>query len=121
MAQIERVALTCRWRRVNRVMIPAANSGKKRTVQTRKSGRMLILHPGEVFDMGGLALAIEGDDERKPDRHFGGGDGHDEEYEDLSIEVVVEAGAGDQGEIGRIQHDFERHVDDEQVATQDDA
>ena len=76
--------------------------------------------------MRGLAQAVKGDDDSEPDRHFGGGHRDDEEYEDLGV-VVGEtegsdamAGEGDEGEIGRIEHEFEAHEDDEEVAAQED-
>jgi hypothetical protein len=39
--------------------------------------------------MGRLAGTVEGDDDRKADGHFGGGDGDDEEDEYLRVEVLV--------------------------------
>ena len=61
------------------------------------------------------------------EEHHVNGDGDDEEHEDLGV-VVGEsegsdavAGEGDEGEIGRIEHEFEAHEDDEEVAAQEDA
>src|ERR1043166_5516666 len=84
-------------------------------------GVLLELHRREVFDVGGLALAVEGDDEGEPNGNFGGGDGDDEEDEDLAVGIVGEPGKGDEREVGGVEHQFKRHVDDEQIAPDDDA
>ena len=83
--------------------------------------RVLELHRGEVFDVGGLALAVKGDDEREAHGHFRRRDGDDEEDHDLAVEDVVEPAEGDKGEVGGVEHQLEGHVHDEQVAPQDDA
>ncbi len=77
--------------------------------------------------MRGLPQSVERDDDGEADSHLGGGDGDDKEHEDLRV-VVGEseggdavAGEGDEGEIGRVEHQLEAHEDDEEVAAQEDA
>ena len=41
--------------------------------------------------------------------------------ENLAVEIVVEPGGGDEREVRCVQHDFERHVDDKQVAPDQNA
>ena len=74
-----------------------------------------------------LPQAVEGDDDGEADGHLGGGDGDDEEHEDLPV-VVGESergdavtGKGNEREVGRVEHEFETHENDEEVAAQEDA
>ena len=77
--------------------------------------------------MRGLAQSVEGDDDGEPDGDLRCGDGDDEENQDLGV-VVGEsecgdavAGERDEGKVGCIEHEFEAHEDDEEVAAQEDA
>src|SRR5260370_35504004 len=80
-----------------------------------------------IFHMGGAAGAIERDNYGKTDRDFGGGNGNDKEDQDLRVvigqAIVAETktGKGDKGEIGRIQHQLERHENDNDIAPQQNA
>src|SRR5207302_4703493 len=77
-----------------------------------------------IFHMGGATGAIERDNYGETDRDFGGGNGNDKEDQDLRVvigqAIVAEtkAGKGDKGEIGRIQHQLERHKNDNDIAPQ---
>ena len=72
--------------------------------------------------MHGLTGTEERDDDGQTYGHFSRSDRYDEKYECLGIVSgkslcrQVKAGEGDQGEVGGIQHEFEPHEDDEQVA-----
>src|SRR5258706_563403 len=48
--------------------------------------------------------------------HFGGGHRDDEEREDLPAETLIHAGKCDEGEVGRIQHQLNRHENNKRVA-----
>ena len=69
-----------------------------------------------------LAFAIEGDNERQADRDLGGCYCDYEENEHLTTESIIggiaKPRAGDQREIGSIEHQLEAHVNDQQVAPQ---
>src|SRR5436190_7738629 len=105
---------------VNSVMTAAETNGSNNTIHARFVSAMLELHESEVFDVGRLSLAIERDDEGKADRNFGGSDGDDKEDHDLPAEVICESREGDERKICGVQHQFERHVDDQQIAPDDD-
>src|SRR5437867_7928638 len=118
-AAIESEALSLRSCCVNRVMTVAATSGRKR--MTQGSAFMgLIFHERQVFNMRCLALAIERDDQRQADRHFCRRHRDDEKDEHLAIETVPESRKSDQRQVAGIEHQFERHVDHQQIAPHDD-
>ena len=68
-----------------------------------------------------LAFAVKRHDQRQPHRDFRRRDRDDEENHDLPVEIAVEAGQRDQREVGRVEHQFQAHVNDEQIAPHDDA
>jgi len=68
-----------------------------------------------------LAPAIQRHDEREADRDLRRRHRDDEEHQDLAVQVVVEPRKGDEREVGRVEHQFERHVNHEQIAPHDDA
>src|SRR5689334_3714103 len=128
MALIEIPADAFRFRSVNSVMVPAASSGRNRISQGNASSLImgsenvcscLKLHFGQVFHVHGLALAIKRHDQRETHGDFGGGDGDDEKDKHLAVEVVGEMRAGDQREVRRVEHQFERHVNDQHIAPDD--
>ncbi len=119
---MDSAALSFRSCWVKSVINPAASSGRNRINQGNEfQVHQLEFHRRQIFDMRGLALAVERHDQRQADRHFRRRHGDDEEHQDLAVEVVVEPREGDQREVGRVEHQFERHVDDQQVAPHDDA
>src|SRR5438270_11140631 len=77
--------------------------------------------------MGGAAGAIERDNYGETDRDFGGGNGNDKENQDLRVVIgqaivgETKTGKVDKGEIGRIQHQLERHENDNDIAPQHNA
>src|SRR5437868_6315154 len=80
-----------------------------------------------VFHVGRLPGVIERDNDRKADRDFGGGDGDDEEDEDLGV-VARQSRRGhakarerNQRQVRRVQHQLERHKDDDDVAAEEHA
>src|SRR5688500_321867 len=97
MAAMEICALTAGLRRVKRVMTPAARSGRNRITAGRFSSIVLQLHRGEVFHLGGLPLAIQGNDKREANGNFSSGDSNDEKDEHLRVESVGEPRHGDEG------------------------
>src|SRR6266480_339095 len=77
--------------------------------------------------MGGAAGAIERDNNGEADCDFGGSDSDDKEDEHLRVvigqAIVAETKTrkGDKGKIGRVQHQLERHENDDDIAPQQDA
>src|SRR5215472_3936646 len=116
-AAIESPALSLRSLPVNSVIAAAADRGRNRIIQGSKSGFMLELHRREIFDVCRLAFAVKRDDEGKAYANFRGGDRDDKEHKDLAVEIVVEARERHQGEVSRVEHQFQPHVNDEQIAS----
>src|SRR5579859_2282758 len=65
--------------------------------------------------MRGLTLAIQRHNQGQTHRDLRRGNCDNEEHEHLTIEIAIEAGKSDQREIGRIQHQLQAHIDDQQV------
>src|SRR5271154_7007215 len=122
----EIVALTPRDWRVKSWIRMALTSGARRMNQGKCASMCsLEFQRVDVLDVGRLPGAVEGDDDREADRHLSRGDGDDEENEDLRVVVgqaidKVEAREGDEGEVGRIQHQLEAHEDDDDIPAQHD-
>src|SRR5688500_3502034 len=76
---------------------------------------------GERIGVQRLAVPEEGDDERQADRRFSRGHGHHEERDDLAVDVAAISSEGDERQVHRIEHDFDREQDRDQVAAQEDA
>src|SRR5688572_18574499 len=68
-----------------------------------------------------LAMTEKRDDESESNGRFRGGDGHDEERDDLSVEVAVVAAEGDKRQVHGVQHDLDRQQDRDQVAPEEHA
>ena len=109
-------------------MITAALTSGSKQNDTRASidhsSDRLKLQAADVLDVRRLARPIERDDDGKTDRHFRRRDSDDEENEDLRVVVGqaagidAEAGKRDERKIGRVQHQLERHENDDDVAAQ---
>src|ERR1019366_4982665 len=69
----------------------------------------------ELVDGDRRARAEEHDEDRQADRRLGGGDGEDEEDEDLAAHVAEVVREGDEVEVGGEQHQLDRHEQDDQV------
>src|ERR1051325_12174044 len=71
-----------------------------------------------------LAEAKEGDDNGETDRDLSGSDGDDEKDEYLrvvngqTIWLKAKAREGDERKVGRVEHQLERHQDDDEIAPQ---
>ena len=81
----------------------------------------------DVLDVCRAPGPVERDDDRETNRHFGRRDRDDEENENLTViigqarRINTEAGKGNERKIGRVQHQLERHENDNDVAAQEDA
>src|ERR1700676_3155799 len=91
-----------------------------------RSGRKTIawyisaLHHVDVLDRDRAAIAVEGNDDGKPDRRFGGGDGEHDQGEDLADEIAQEGGEGDEVDVDGEQNQLDRHQDDDDVLAVDE-
>src|SRR5262245_33512365 len=70
-------------------------------------GAASALHEIDVFDRDGAAVAEIDDEDGKADRRLGGGDGQDEEREDLPHQIVKEGREGDEIDVDREQHELD--------------
>ena len=66
-------------------------------------------------------LPEQRDDESKPDRRFGCGDGDDEEHADLPVSRSQEVAEGHEPEVDGVQHHFDRQQHGDDVAPQQHA
>src|SRR5688572_27075414 len=73
------------------------------------------------FGVERLAMAEQGDHERQADRRLGGGDGHDEEGDDLPVDLAELAAERDERQVDGVQHDLDRHQQRDDVAAQEHA
>ena len=69
--------------------------------------------------MGGLTPAVKRHDQRQANGDLRRSDGDTEEHEDLPVESAAKAREGHQREVGRVKHQLQRHVNDQQVAAHD--
>src|SRR5436190_14380882 len=118
-AAVESPALSLRSERVKSVMSADASKGRNKTSQGNAGSVILKLHQRQVLHMRGPALAVKRDNQRETDRDLGGRHCDDEENEDLSIQVIVEPRKGYQGQVGRIQHQLQPHIDYQQISPHD--
>src|SRR5436309_8096168 len=76
----------------------------------------------ELVDGDRRARSEQHDQDRQADRRFGGGDGEDEEHEDLAGHVAEVVREGDEVQVDGEQHQLDRHQQDDQVlAVEEDA
>ena len=73
--------------------------------------------------MHALSGTIEGNDDGQTHRHFSGSHGDHEKHHHLAVVVRqaidgVEAGEGDEAQVGGAQHQLQTHEDDDDVAAQ---
>src|SRR5947209_11384640 len=71
--------------------------------------------------MSRLAFAVKRHDQRQSDRYFRGCNRNNEKDHHLTIKLVVEPGKRHEREIGRVEHQFEGHINYEQIAPHDNA
>lgn len=80
--------------------------------------------PFKIFqcvDIGGANVPVNHHQNGQTNSHFGGGDDHDEENEDLSVLIPVETRERSQQHIHRVEHQFDRHEDDDEIASKQHA
>src|SRR2546426_3043886 len=77
-------------------------------------------HQAGVLDVGRPAATEQRDDDRQPDRGFGGGHGHDEEDEDVPRHRLILVREGGESQVDGVQHQLDAHQDDDGVATHQD-
>src|SRR5215469_11526886 len=63
-----------------------------------------------------LARTEDGDDDGEAYGGFGGSDDHHKKDEDLSGDLVPHMREGDEGEVDRVEHQFDRHEDGDDIA-----
>src|SRR5262245_23185121 len=105
---------------INRLSSTAA-SGSAGMIQSIGRCTRSALEQVDLVHEHGLPQSEQVDDDREPDRHLGGGDGHHEEHEDLAIERLHVARERDEREVRGVQHELDRHEDDERVAAYEHA
>src|SRR6266496_2435667 len=76
--------------------------------------------PG-VVHVRGPGLAVEGHDDGEPHHHLRRRHHHREEGDDLSGQVPLLAGEGNQGQVDRVQLELDGHEDDQSIAADQDA
>ncbi len=72
--------------------ITVADSNGRNKISQGKSSCFIRskFHARQIFDVRGLAFAVERHDQRETDRHFRRRHGDDEEHQHLAVELVVE-------------------------------
>src|SRR5581483_3466887 len=81
----------------------------------------LQLHEVGVVDRGRVTGAEDTHDDGQADHDLGGGDHHGEEGDDLPVQVAVQPGEGDQGQVGGVEHELDAHEENDGVAPDEDA
>src|SRR5262245_25241532 len=74
---------------------------------------------GEGLGIERLPVAEQADDQRQADGGLGGGHGHDEEGDDLAVDVALLPPEGDEREVDGVEHDLHRQQQRDQVAAQE--
>src|SRR6267143_3066451 len=116
------VTLCAPWRVMKRPPRPATRapiSGAKAAMRARSFIPALELSSFqlvEVFDVDGVQVAEQDNENRQPDGRLGGGHGEDEEHEHLPGDVAEEVREGDEVQVDRQQHQLDRHQQHDQVA-----
>src|SRR5215217_3304184 len=128
------VAVPSRWphrsvrRPPSRTAAPASGSAiSSQDDESRPSaGTMFIPSPSVlqqvgVVDRGGPSGPVDRHDDREPHDDLGGGDDHDEERHDLTVDGAVRPREGDQRQVHRVEHQLDAHEHDDGVAPDEDA
>src|SRR5262245_13975386 len=84
-------------------------------------GSILSLEKMHFVGIQSLAVAVSGDDDRQANYRFGRGHGHHEDYNHLALHGAQRACEGNKCQVNRVQHEFNRHQDDNEVASDEDA
>src|SRR5258707_7484820 len=91
--------------------IAAASKGRK----TMRATTCLASHHVDVGNLDRPAVAEIDDKDGETDRRLGGGNGQYEHREDLADQIVQDHREGDEVDVDREQHQFDRHHDDDDV------
>src|SRR3954469_16788339 len=75
----------------------------------------------QLVDVDRQPTAVDRDDEPEADAHLAGGDDHDDDREDLAVDVPPHAGKRDERDVRRVEHQLEAQQDDERVAAGENA
>src|ERR1019366_2749893 len=94
----------------------AAVKGAAASTVTESSS---VLQQAGIVDRSRPAGTEHGDDDRKPDDHFGGRHNHDEERHDLAVQVAVDARERDESEVACVEHEFDAHEHHDGVTAQE--
>src|SRR5688572_13131084 len=93
-----------------------------RTIRTFRTSRTTSpFQRRERVGIERFAMPEERDDQRQPHRRFRRGHGHDEERDDLPIDVPAIASKRHEREVHGVQHDFDRQQNRDQIAPQEHA
>src|SRR5438477_1665329 len=127
-AAIEIELLTLFHRRVNSVMTTVLISGAIRVIHGKVEFMGWLacseLQAANVFDVRRLSRAIECDKNGKADCYFSSCDCDDKKDKHLraviwqTVWIDAESREGHERQICRIQHQFQRHEDDDEIASQ---
>src|SRR5215467_13902390 len=71
----------------------------------------------ELVDVNGRFGPIQGNDDGEPYRDLRGGDRQGKKHEDLSVDVVKILRECDEVDVRRVQHEFHRQQNDDDVAS----
>src|SRR5262245_52859609 len=93
----------------------APRSGSVGTSQRRLKDIASALQEVDVVHVGGLLVPEDRDENGETDRHFRRGHRHDEEDEDVPVHGAVLPREGHEREVHRVQHQLDRHEDDERA------
>src|SRR5262249_2771320 len=109
---------SCIW-----VSNPRARPASSRALGTAALVCAMVLppHQRQLVHREAAAEPEYGDDDGETDGDFGGGHAEDEEDESLAIDGAVALPEGDDGQVGRVEHDPDRHEDDERIAPHEHA
>src|SRR5512140_571542 len=109
------IAATSR-RDIARPKIPRTRKPRSgRTGMSQRRVAMSALHrPGGV-GIERLEMAADLKDEGQAQRDLGRGHGQDEEKDDLSVRLAPSGPGRDEGQSGRVDHDLERHQDEQEI------
>src|SRR5919202_1535730 len=101
--------------RIKKVFANTPNNGSTIS-RTIKVSSILSPHRADVVDVGRALRTENTDEECEPDRDLGRGDGDDEEGHNLPVDIGPLPCKGDQREVGRVQHELDRHEDDHHIS-----
>src|SRR5467141_25676 len=98
----------------------APSSGIRGTSQ-RSESPTLSFQEVHVVHVRGLPVAEDRDQDGEAHGHFRGRDRHHEEDEDLAVHLPVEFRERHEAQVHRVQHQLDRHEDDERAPAYQDA